>query len=128
MQIAILLYDGVVALDAVGPYDVLKLMPEADVRLVAATAGQVRTDGPLSLDKYATYEDDKQLFPPYYITFMVSEKGMKALGQSGQDVIQKVQEPLTEKVMAELNSRVSIDKKKPEDVAADYLKAAGFVQ
>lgn len=49
MQIAILLFEGVVALDAVGPYDVLKLMPGADVRLVSATAGPVRTDGPLSL-------------------------------------------------------------------------------
>ena len=49
MQIAILLFDGVVALDAIGPYDVLKLMPGADVRLVAATAGEVATDGPLKL-------------------------------------------------------------------------------
>ena len=49
MQIAILLFDGLVALDAVGPYDVLKLMPEADVRLVAATPGAVQTDGPLKL-------------------------------------------------------------------------------
>jgi glycine betaine/choline ABC-type transport system substrate-binding protein len=29
--------------------------------------------------------------------------------------------------MQELNSRVTIDKQKPEDVAADYLKQAGFV-
>jgi len=49
VQIAILLYDGVVALDAIGPYDVLKLMPDADVRLVAADAGEVATDGPLRL-------------------------------------------------------------------------------
>jgi len=49
VQIAILLFDGVVALDAVGPYDVLKLMPGADVRLVAASAGEVATDGPLKL-------------------------------------------------------------------------------
>ncbi len=49
MQIAILLYDGVVALDAIGPYDVLKLMPGAQVRLVAATAGEIATDGPLRL-------------------------------------------------------------------------------
>ena len=48
MQIAILLYDGLVALDAVGPYDVLKLVPGADVRLVAAEPGEVATDGPLS--------------------------------------------------------------------------------
>ncbi|MGH2918272.1 MAG: DJ-1/PfpI family protein [Solirubrobacteraceae bacterium] len=49
MQIAILLYDRLVALDAVGPYDVLKLMPGADVRLVAASPGEVATDGPLKL-------------------------------------------------------------------------------
>jgi len=49
VQIAILLFNGVVALDAVGPYDVLKLMPGADVRLVASRAGEVATDGPLKL-------------------------------------------------------------------------------
>jgi transcriptional regulator GlxA family with amidase domain len=48
-QVAILLFDGVVALDAVGPYDVLKLIPGADVRLVAIEAGEVATDGPLRL-------------------------------------------------------------------------------
>jgi putative intracellular protease/amidase len=49
VQIAILLFDGVVALDAIGPYDVLKLMPGADVRLVATRAGEIATDGPLKL-------------------------------------------------------------------------------
>ena len=44
-----MLFDGVVALDAIGPYDVLKLMPGADVRMVAADAGEVATDGPLKL-------------------------------------------------------------------------------
>jgi glycine betaine/choline ABC-type transport system substrate-binding protein len=86
------------------------------------------TDGELALDKYATYEDDKQLFPPYYITFMVSQKGMDTLGESGQAVIEQVQEPLTEEVMQELNSRVTLDKQEPEQVAGDYLTEAGFVQ
>jgi putative intracellular protease/amidase len=49
VQIAILLFDGVVALDAVGPYDVLKLIPGADVRLVAIEPGGIATDGPLIL-------------------------------------------------------------------------------
>lgn len=56
MQIAILLYDGVTALDAIGPYDVLKLMPAADVRLVAADAGEIATDGPLKLVAGETIE------------------------------------------------------------------------
>jgi putative intracellular protease/amidase len=50
MQIAILLFDGVTALDAVGPYEVLRLIPGADVRLVARTPGEQATDGgPLRL-------------------------------------------------------------------------------
>ena len=86
------------------------------------------TDGPLSTDKYVTYEDDKKLFPPYFVTFMVGEKGIETLGDSGREVIEKVQEPLTEEVMQELNSRVTLDKQEPEAVAADYLKEAGFVE
>jgi len=43
VQIAILLFDGVTALDAVGPYEVLRLLPGADVRLVAGTAGEKAT-------------------------------------------------------------------------------------
>ena len=86
------------------------------------------TDGPLSTGKYVTYEDDKSLFPPYFVTFLVRNEAAEKLGTAGQEVIEKVQEPLTEEVMQELNSRVSIDKEKPEDVAGQYLKEAGFVQ
>lgn len=86
------------------------------------------TDGELSLDKYATYEDDKQLFPPYYITFMVRNAIAEKLGADGQKVIESVQEPLTEQVMQELNSRVTIDKQEPAKVARDYLKEAGFTK
>lgn len=50
MQIAILLFDGMTALDAVGPYEVLRLLPGADVRLVAKAPGEQATDGgPLRL-------------------------------------------------------------------------------
>jgi glycine betaine/choline ABC-type transport system substrate-binding protein len=86
------------------------------------------TDGPLSLDKYVTYEDDKSLFPPYYVTLLVRDEAATRLGESGRAVIEQVQQPLTEEVMQELNSRVSIDKQKPEQVAADYLREAGFVK
>ncbi|GLI01741.1 DJ-1/PfpI family protein [Phytohabitans aurantiacus] len=43
-RIAILLYDGLTALDAVGPYEVLSRVPDASVVTVAKRAGQVRTD------------------------------------------------------------------------------------
>jgi glycine betaine/choline ABC-type transport system substrate-binding protein len=86
------------------------------------------TDGALTLDKYVTYEDDKNLFPPYNVTVLTRNDALERLGQNGQDVIAQVQEPLTEEVMQELNSRVSIDKEEPEQVARDYLRAEGFVK
>ena len=36
MEISILLCDDLTALDAVGPYEVLKLMPDANVRCYCA--------------------------------------------------------------------------------------------
>lgn len=44
MEIAIPLYPGFTALDAVGPYEVLSRLPGATVRFVAAAAGPVTTD------------------------------------------------------------------------------------
>jgi transcriptional regulator GlxA family with amidase domain len=44
MQIAILLYDKVTALDAIGPYEVLSRLPGAKLAFVASEAGEVRTD------------------------------------------------------------------------------------
>ena len=44
MQIAIPLYDGFTALDAVGPYEVLSRMPGADVDFVGIEAGPYKTD------------------------------------------------------------------------------------
>lgn len=44
MDIAILLYDGFTALDAVGPYEVLSCLPASNVHFVAETAGPIRAD------------------------------------------------------------------------------------
>jgi putative intracellular protease/amidase len=43
-EIAFLLYENMTALDAVGPYEVLARLPGADVKFVASTPGQVKTD------------------------------------------------------------------------------------
>jgi glycine betaine/choline ABC-type transport system substrate-binding protein len=86
------------------------------------------TDGALSLDKYVTYEDDKSLFPPYYVSLLTRKEAADKLGDEGRALIEKIQAPLTEEVMRELNSRVSLDKEKPEEVAANYLREEGFVE
>lgn len=44
MQIAIVLYEGMTALDALGPYEVLRQMPEAEIRFVSNKPGPIVTD------------------------------------------------------------------------------------
>jgi putative intracellular protease/amidase len=55
MQIAILIFDDLTALDAVGPYEVLSRIPGAELTFVAKEAGPKRTDtGALALTADAT--------------------------------------------------------------------------
>jgi putative intracellular protease/amidase len=50
VEIAILLFDGITALDAVGPYEALSMLPGAQVRFVATERGAKRTrSGSLAL-------------------------------------------------------------------------------
>lgn len=44
MQVAILLYDGMTVLDAIGPYEVLQSVPGVDICFVATTRGEKRAD------------------------------------------------------------------------------------
>ena len=44
INIAILLYDGITALDAVGPYEVLSLLPDVKIQFVAKEISAKRTD------------------------------------------------------------------------------------
>ena len=58
MKIAILLYDGFTALDAVGPYEMLARLPGAEVVFTAARPGPVRTDlGSLALSADAALDE-----------------------------------------------------------------------
>ena len=44
MDIVCFLFDGITALDIVGPYEVLQRLPEANVKFTAAKVGEIRTD------------------------------------------------------------------------------------
>ena len=103
------------------PYEVLD-NGEADVAFIFTT------DGNLNSGQYQVLDDDKNFFPPYNVTLSMREQAFNQLGQQGADVIESVQQPLSDEVMQELNSRVVIDKQEPERVAADYLRQFGFVQ
>jgi putative intracellular protease/amidase len=57
MKIAILVFDELTALDAVGPFEVLHLLPEAEVRWVAKRKGPQRCDGGLFLCADSTLDE-----------------------------------------------------------------------
>jgi putative intracellular protease/amidase len=56
-EIALFLYDGMTALDAVGPYEVLARLPDAQVKFVASTPGPKKTDVGLVLTADSSLED-----------------------------------------------------------------------
>jgi putative intracellular protease/amidase len=56
-EIAFPLYENMTALDVVGPYEVLARLPGADVKFVASTPGQIRTDVGLVLVADSSLED-----------------------------------------------------------------------
>ena len=87
------------------------------------------TDAQLALTKkYYDYEDDKKLFPPYNISFGVSDELAQKLGPQGLQTIVEVQKGMTEEAMRELNRRVDLEKQQPEEVAAAYLSESGYVR
>jgi glycine betaine/choline ABC-type transport system substrate-binding protein len=95
---------------------------QADVSVVFTTDGAISTDNEVLL------EDDKQFLPPYNVTFLARDDAVKAAGKDFRKVIAKVQTGLTTPVMQELNSRVDLDKQKPEAVATAYLKESGYIK
>jgi glycine betaine/choline ABC-type transport system substrate-binding protein len=87
------------------------------------------TDPQLALtDKYVAYEDDKKFFPPYNITLGIRDATATKIGPDAVKILEAVQEPMTEKVMRELNRRVELEKQSPKEVAAAYLSEEKFVK
>ncbi|WP_436494649.1 DJ-1/PfpI family protein [Actinokineospora sp. HUAS TT18] len=76
MQVAVVLYEGVTALDAVGPYEVLRSMPDTSIRMVGPAVGPVMTDsGVLTLGVSHTYAST---MTPDVVVVPGSERGTLA--------------------------------------------------
>ena len=95
---------------------------QADLSIVYTTDPQIKRE------KFVLLEDDKGMFPPYNSTFVVRNETVEEAGSDLPEVIELVQEGLTDEVMQELNARVDLDKKTPEEVAGEYLKETGLVE
>jgi glycine betaine/choline ABC-type transport system substrate-binding protein len=103
-------------------YEVLD-KDNADLSILFTTDGQLAES-----NDYTILEDDQGLLPAGNVLFVTTQDAVDEAGPDYQETVEKVQESLTLEVMQELNARVSLDREKPEDVAADYLKEAGYVQ
>ncbi len=58
MLVAIPVFDALTALDAIGPYEVLQRLPDAEVRFVGHRAGEVRTEnGYLGITADSTFDE-----------------------------------------------------------------------
>ena len=57
MDIVFLFYDGMTALDAIGPWEVLSRLPGARARLASPNGGRVATDTGLAFDRCAPISD-----------------------------------------------------------------------
>jgi len=96
---------------------------DADLSILFTTDGQLAES-----DDYTLLEDDQGLLPAGNVLFIASQDAVDEAGPDFQETIENVQASLTLEVMQELNARVSLDREKPEDVAADYLQEAGYVE
>ncbi len=95
---------------------------QADLSIVFTTDPQVKRNNEVLL------EDDKHMFPPYNTMFLVRDDVVKKAGPDLGKVVDQINKGLTDPVMSELNARVDLDKKTPEQVATEYLNESGLVQ
>jgi osmoprotectant transport system substrate-binding protein len=96
---------------------------QADLSIVFTTDAQLGAS-----DKYTILEDDEGVLPAGNVVFLTKKTTAEDAGSDYESTIADVQGDLTEKVMQELDARVDIDKEKPADVAADYLKEFGYTE
>jgi osmoprotectant transport system substrate-binding protein len=93
----------------------------ADVSIVFTTDPQIKRED------FVLLEDDKGMFPPYNSMLVVRQEVADEAGADLEEVITKVQEGLTDEAMQELNARVDLDKKDPQQVAQEYLTESGYI-
>jgi glycine betaine/choline ABC-type transport system substrate-binding protein len=95
---------------------------QADVSIVFTTDPQIQRE------EFVLLEDDQDMFPPYNSTLVMRNEIAEQGGAGLEEVVTMVNEGLTAEAMQELNARVDLDKKTPEEVAGEYLSETGLVQ
>lgn len=84
------------------------------------------TDGTLESQGLVVLEDDKQIQPAQNLVPAVSEAFLTAHPDVA-DVLNPLMAALTTEKLTELNARISVNREKAEDVAADFLSSEGLI-
>ena len=84
------------------------------------------TDGRIPAFNFVVLRDDKNYAPPYNMTPVV-RKEILDKNPKIADALNALAAKLNNETMAKLNASVDVDKKTPEEVADQFLKANGLV-
>lgn len=128
--------DGLPAISKVYGYNPKKENTKAmDLGLVyqAIDAGQVdiiqatSTDARILKFGLVNLKDDKNFFPAYDAAPVVRQQVLDKNPEIA-DILNKLTGKISDKAMQELNSKVDIDKKDPNQVAKDFLVSKGLIK
>ena len=85
------------------------------------------TDGQLAISDVIVLEDDKKMYPSYRAGTVVRSEILSEYPEL-KPVLEKLNNILDDKTMADLNYQVESEGKKPEDVAREYLQEKGLLE
>lgn len=111
--------ENVVRMDTGLVYQALR-DSQVEVGLVFAT------DGRIPAFDFVVLRDDKDFFPTYAMTPVIRKATLDANPRLAE-LLNALSAKLDDQVMARLNASVDVDKKTPEQVAAEFLKAENLV-
>ena len=85
------------------------------------------TDGQLAISDVIVLEDDKKMYPSYRAGTVIRSEILSKYPEL-KPVLEKLNNILDDKTMADLNYQVESKGKKPEDVAREYLQEKGLLE
>lgn len=85
------------------------------------------TDGQLAISDVVVLEDDKKMYPSYRAGTVIRSEILSEYPEL-KSVLEKLNNILDDKTMADLNYQVESEGKKPEDIAREYLQEKGLLE
>ena len=110
-----------------------KQFAKLGLRYDALTAKQIdvangfATDWQIAEQKLAVLDDDKGLFPPYYVAPVIRQQTLQANPKIAE-VLDRVDAALDNATMRDLNAKVERDREEPKDVAVAFLRGKGLIK